>query len=147
MDDPTEFDEGTLDSVPTIQGPNGLKVKIQPNGKTVSPFNAQAKLEDIMNGCANPQLTNLATPNWTGLIENDTMKQVAVDTLKEYGVGTCGPSGFYGTIGMSPLSFCWSHIPSNSIPRPRIIPIRVICACALSREREKCKVRLVGRSS
>ena len=37
VDDPTEFDEGTLDSVPTIQGPNGLKVKIQPNGKTVSP--------------------------------------------------------------------------------------------------------------
>lgn len=42
VDDPTEFDEGTLDSVPTIQGPNGLKVKIQPNGKTVSPFNVQA---------------------------------------------------------------------------------------------------------
>lgn len=36
VDDPTEFDEGTLDSVPMIQGPNGLKVKIQPNGKTVS---------------------------------------------------------------------------------------------------------------
>jgi hypothetical protein len=33
------------------------------------------------------------------------MKQVAVDTLKEYGVGTCGPSGFYGTIGMSLLLF------------------------------------------
>jgi len=78
VDDPTEFDEGTLDSVPMIQGPNGLKVKIQPNGKS---------------------LTNLATPNWTGLIENDAMKQVAVATLKEYGVGTCGPSGFYGTIG------------------------------------------------
>ena len=52
------------------------------------------------------QLTNLATPNWTGLIENDAMKQVAVDTLKEYGVGTCGPSGFYGTIGMLPLLHC-----------------------------------------
>lgn len=48
---------------------------------------------------ADIQLTNLATPNWTGLIENDGMKQVAVDTLREYGVGTCGPSGFYGTIG------------------------------------------------
>ena len=85
VDDPTEFDEGTLDSVPMIQGPNGLKVKIQPNGKS---------------------LTNLATPNWTGLIENDAMKQVAVDTLKEYGVGTCGPSGFYGSIG----EFLFSHL-------------------------------------
>lgn len=37
MDDPTELDEQTLDTVPTIQGPNGLKVKIQPNGKLVNP--------------------------------------------------------------------------------------------------------------
>jgi 7-keto-8-aminopelargonate synthetase-like enzyme len=82
VDGNTDFDEGTLDSVPLIQGPNGLKVKIQPNGKT---------------------LTNLATPNWTGLIENESMKQVAVDTVRGYGVGTCGPSGFYGTIGESSL--------------------------------------------
>lgn len=37
VEEPTDLDEGTLDSVPTIQGPNGLKVKIHPNGKTVSP--------------------------------------------------------------------------------------------------------------
>lgn len=33
------------------------------------------------------------------MIESDKMKQVAIDTLKLYGVGSCGPSGFYGTIG------------------------------------------------
>jgi hypothetical protein len=54
-------------------------------------------------------LTNLATPNWTGLIENEGMKQVAVETLRKYGVGTCGPSGFYGTIGM--FSFLTTEAP------------------------------------
>lgn len=35
VDDPTELDENTLDSVPVIHGSNGLKVKIHPNGKMV----------------------------------------------------------------------------------------------------------------
>jgi serine palmitoyltransferase len=46
------------------------------------------------------QMLNLAAPNWIGLTESEKLKQVAIDTLKTYGVGTCGPSGFYGTIGM-----------------------------------------------
>lgn len=43
----------------------------------------------------------MATPNWTGLIENEEMKEVAQNTLRQYGVGTCGPAGFYGYIGQS----------------------------------------------
>jgi serine palmitoyltransferase len=43
----------------------------------------------------------MATPDWFGFVENDKMKQVALDTLRDYGVGSCGPSGFYGTIGES----------------------------------------------
>lgn len=43
----------------------------------------------------------MAIPDWVGFVEDDKMKEVAIDTLKEYGVGTCGPSGFYGTIGKS----------------------------------------------
>ncbi|OCF42571.1 serine palmitoyltransferase [Kwoniella heveanensis CBS 569] len=77
VDEPSEVDNFTLQTVPTIYGPNGLKVKTSPNGKTVM---------------------NLATPNWCGFIESEKMKEVAIDTLKHYGVGTCGPSGFYGTI-------------------------------------------------
>ncbi|WVR08448.1 hypothetical protein IAU60_005503 [Kwoniella sp. DSM 27419] len=76
-DAPTAVDTFTLQSVPTICGPNGLKVKTSPNGK---------------------QLLNLVTPNWCDFIESEKMKEVAIDTLKQYGVGTCGPSGFYGTI-------------------------------------------------
>ncbi|WVQ85819.1 hypothetical protein IAT38_007987 [Cryptococcus sp. DSM 104549] len=76
VDEPVETDTYTLQTVPVIHGPNGAKVKLSPNGKTVM---------------------NLATPNWSGFIENDHMKQVAIETLREYGVGSCGPSGFYGT--------------------------------------------------
>lgn len=43
VDEPTDLDEATLDSVPTIQGPNGLKVKIHPNGKTVG-YDGNARL-------------------------------------------------------------------------------------------------------
>ena len=41
----------------------------------------------------------MATPNSAGFNESEQMKQIAVETLREYGVGSCGPMGFYGTIG------------------------------------------------
>ncbi|OXG96102.1 serine palmitoyltransferase [Cryptococcus neoformans A2-102-5] len=77
IDEPAEIDSFTLESVPVIHGPNGARVKLAPTGKTV---------------------LNMAIPDWVGFVEDDKMKEVAIDTLKEYGVGTCGPSGFYGTI-------------------------------------------------
>ena len=78
VDAPAATDTDTLETLPIIHGPNGTHVKLSPLGKTV---------------------LNMAIPDWTGLVESDAMKQVAIDTLREYGVGTCGPSGFYGTIG------------------------------------------------
>ncbi|KAK4684759.1 hypothetical protein P7C73_g5407, partial [Tremellales sp. Uapishka_1] len=75
VDNPTELDESLLVSLPVIHGPNGVKVKLSPGGKPV---------------------INLATPNWVGLIENEKQKTVALDALRVYGVGSCGPSGFYG---------------------------------------------------
>ncbi|ORY35875.1 serine C-palmitoyltransferase [Naematelia encephala] len=75
IDAPGEIDEETLDSIPTIYGPNGIKIKLSPGGKPV---------------------LNMATPNWTGMMENEKMKEVAITTLRSYGVGTCGPAGFYG---------------------------------------------------
>lgn len=44
-------------------------------------------------------VTNLASFNWTGLAGNEHIRQRAIDTMRKYGTGTCGPSGFYGTIG------------------------------------------------
>ena len=79
-----------LAKVPVIQGPNGPRPKlINNNGKTV---------------------LNLASLNFTGLAGNEHIKQRAIEILRKYGLGSCGPPGFYGTIGrctftLSPYPF------------------------------------------
>ena len=71
------FEEAELAAVPVVAGANGPRPKLT-NGKAV---------------------WNLASFNWTGLAGNEHIKQRAIETLRKYGTGTCGPSGFYGTIG------------------------------------------------
>jgi len=41
---------------------------------------------------------NLATTNFLGLIETQRIKDIAIQAVLKYGVGSCGPRGFYGTI-------------------------------------------------
>ncbi|RMC18940.1 hypothetical protein DUI87_03538 [Hirundo rustica rustica] len=40
---------------------------------------------------------NFASFNFLGLLNNGKVKSAAQASLKKYGVGTCGPRGFYGT--------------------------------------------------
>uniref|UniRef100_A0A8C4XTU4 Serine palmitoyltransferase 1 n=1 Tax=Falco tinnunculus TaxID=100819 RepID=A0A8C4XTU4_FALTI len=40
---------------------------------------------------------NFASFNFLGLLDNEKVKSAAQASLKKYGVGTCGPRGFYGT--------------------------------------------------
>jgi serine palmitoyltransferase len=47
---------------------------------------------------------NLASYNFTGLAGNENIKERAIEALRKYGVGSCGPPGFYGTIGMSAVT-------------------------------------------
>ncbi|KDR76887.1 hypothetical protein GALMADRAFT_245995 [Galerina marginata CBS 339.88] len=72
---PTEASD--LAAVPVIAGPNGPKPKLLATGKTA---------------------VNLASYNFTGLAGNEHIKQRAVETLRKYGLGSCGPPGFYGTL-------------------------------------------------
>lgn len=67
-----------LPSVPTIVGPASHKPKIAATGKVA---------------------LNLASPNWSGFLDNEKLKEVAIRTLREYGTSPCGPPGFYGTLG------------------------------------------------
>ncbi|OCH86695.1 serine palmitoyltransferase [Obba rivulosa] len=68
-------EKADLASVPVIVGPTGPKPKLS-TGKTV---------------------TNLASYNFAGLAGNSVIKERAIDTLRKYGLGSCGPPGFYGT--------------------------------------------------
>lgn len=42
-------------------------------------------------------VTNLASYNYCNFTANETLKEKAIQTLRTYGVGPCGPPGFYGT--------------------------------------------------
>lgn len=70
-----EREQAEINNSPVIVGPTGPKPKLS-NGKTV---------------------TNLASYNFTGLAGNETIKERSIDTLVRYGLGSCGPPGFYGT--------------------------------------------------
>jgi len=43
---------------------------------------------------------NLGTHNYLGLCDNTELVETAVTTIKKYGVGSCGPRGFYGTVDL-----------------------------------------------
>lgn len=55
--------------------PTGPKTKLS-NGRTV---------------------VNLASYNFYNFVSNENLKEKAIQTLRTYGVGPCGPPGFYGT--------------------------------------------------
>lgn len=42
---------------------------------------------------------NLGTHNYLGLLEDKKIQEDAIKSLRKYGVGSCGPRGFYGTVG------------------------------------------------
>ncbi|KAI9013746.1 pyridoxal phosphate-dependent transferase [Phycomyces nitens] len=71
------LDKLNLDSTPVILGPQSAKTRV--------------------SGHAKP-LLNLATTNYLNLAASEQICESAIKTLKEYGVGSCGPPGFYGTI-------------------------------------------------
>ncbi|EEY21312.1 serine palmitoyltransferase [Verticillium alfalfae VaMs.102] len=71
----TAFEEMEAEKLPIIVGPTGPKSKLG-NGRTV---------------------TNLATYNFYNFNANEQIKEKAIQTLRTYGVGPCGPPQFYGT--------------------------------------------------
>lgn len=44
------------------------------------------------------QCLNMATHNYLGFVGNKDIEESAIKTLQKYGVGSCGPRGFYGTV-------------------------------------------------
>ncbi|KAI9138811.1 pyridoxal phosphate-dependent transferase [Paraphysoderma sedebokerense] len=73
----TESEKTELEKIPTIVSQPGAKVKIANSSKT---------------------LVNLISCNPLGILGNEKIKEKAIAALRKYGVGACGPPGFYGTI-------------------------------------------------
>ncbi|KAG6902291.1 hypothetical protein C0995_001901 [Termitomyces sp. Mi166 len=73
----TSAEKADLAVVPVVAGQNGPKPRLVSTGKNA---------------------INLASLNFTGLAGNEDIKQAAMETLRKYGLGSCGPPGFYGTL-------------------------------------------------
>lgn len=41
---------------------------------------------------------NMASHNYLGLLEDKQIEEDSIRSLRKYGVGSCGPRGFYGTV-------------------------------------------------
>ncbi len=54
---------------------------------------------------------NLATHNYLGFVENEECLEAAVAAVKKYGVGSCGPRGFFGTVGEFFLNLLFDFVP------------------------------------
>lgn len=72
---PSEFEAAENEKRPVIIGPTGPKVKLS-TGRTVS---------------------NYASYNFFNFVANEMLKERAIQVLRNYGVGACGPPNFYGT--------------------------------------------------
>lgn len=84
----TEWEQHDLEAVPVVQGANGPRPKLL-FGPNVNGKDAVGKT-----------MINLASFNFTGLAGNEVVKEKAIEALRKYGLGSCGPPGFYGTVGM-----------------------------------------------
>ncbi|OAD66058.1 hypothetical protein PHYBLDRAFT_119509 [Phycomyces blakesleeanus NRRL 1555(-)] len=73
----SSFDKFNLKNSQQINGPQSVKPKVADHSKP---------------------LMNLATTNYLNLVSSEQIRTKAIETLKNYGVGSCGPPGFYGTI-------------------------------------------------
>ncbi|KND01689.1 serine C-palmitoyltransferase LCB1 [Spizellomyces punctatus DAOM BR117] len=72
----TEAQRTELDKIPVISGSSGSKLKLVDGRERI----------------------NLASFNFLGALNNESTKDKAIEALRKYGVGSCGPCGFYGTI-------------------------------------------------
>ncbi|GJP29498.1 hypothetical protein CLOM_g16918 [Closterium sp. NIES-68] len=70
-----------------------------------APSQALARHVPVLDKAGEPwtvadgrKMLNLASMNFLGLIGNAHVQETATAALHKYGVGSCGPRGFYGTI-------------------------------------------------
>eukprot|EP00055_Hartaetosiga_balthica_P009504 m.37990 g.37990 ORF g.37990 m.37990 type:complete len:480 (+) comp6771_c0_seq3:445-1884(+) len=61
-------------------------------------FAVEGKFGQVVTVNGNENVVNVATYNFLGLVTDDRIEKEAVRSIRQYGVGSCGPRGFYGTI-------------------------------------------------
>ncbi|XP_055854973.1 serine palmitoyltransferase 1 isoform X2 [Episyrphus balteatus] len=77
--------------------PEALVAEVDKNHPALKPRMVSGKVGKyiVVNGYT---CLNLSTHNYLGLLEDEKILEDAVHSLRKYGVGSCGPRGFYGTV-------------------------------------------------
>ncbi|XP_047358502.1 serine palmitoyltransferase 1 [Vespa velutina] len=77
--------------------PEPLTPEVDPNHPSLHPLKVSTRVGKriLVN---DKDCLNLGTHNYLGLTENEEINEIAIETIKKYGVGSCGPRGFYGTV-------------------------------------------------
>lgn len=94
--EPLVFDDpelAALPSPPVIVGPPSLHPRVV---QQLSDTSNISHLSIDANNSTGKQMINMASSNFSGLALNERVKEKAIECLRGYGVGSCGPSGFYG---------------------------------------------------
>lgn len=98
---PSETEWNYINKIPVISGYVSLEqmeaIRFKWEGDVnYSPTGPKTRLS---NG---KTVINLASYNFLNFGNLDRLRNKAVDILHDYGVGACGPPGFYGTLGPLP---------------------------------------------
>lgn len=75
-----------------IDGVDGARLLLHPDSRS------HYINEDTMNKPIPRSVLNFATHDYLSTSSSPTLKSMALTSLSEYGCGSCGPRGFYGTI-------------------------------------------------
>ncbi|VDL88860.1 unnamed protein product [Schistocephalus solidus] len=73
------------------------KVMERYNRGSVGVLGKYVQFEDEATGLTGPPHLNVATLNFLDFIGDKDVNAVAIQALRKYGLGSCGPRGFYGT--------------------------------------------------
>lgn len=103
----TEVEQRTLANIPVIKGANGPRVHLSSENEIAQISNgldAALLTHNFVDYSQIPhnqfendrEYLNFTTTDVFGFGTRSDIRQAAVDTIHEYGVGSCGPAGFYG---------------------------------------------------
>uniref|UniRef100_A0A914CB15 Serine palmitoyltransferase 1 n=1 Tax=Acrobeloides nanus TaxID=290746 RepID=A0A914CB15_9BILA len=77
--------------------PEPLVPESDPNEVVPEPRYVDGKIGKVVS-IDGKEYLNLATSNFLGFVGDSRIEEVAKKTIFKYGVGSCGPRGFYGTV-------------------------------------------------
>ncbi|XP_035229031.1 serine palmitoyltransferase 1-like isoform X2 [Stegodyphus dumicola] len=94
----TELTEQEKEQLISEWTPEPLVPDSDENHYSLKPRTVSGKVGKFIVIDGEKKCLNAATHNYLGLVEHPKLETAALNCLRKYGVGSCGPRGFYGTV-------------------------------------------------